>query len=141
VRSLVQAATGNGMTGALGTPSTRLIVMIASDSNITAFASLYHLDWMLPGFQSDTCSPGGAIVFELRQSQRTGEYIIRASYVGQTLDQLRNLTTLTLAAPPASAPLFIPGCSARSATFDCRLADFVRISTQVIDPNSADLVN
>ena len=141
VRSMVQAATGNAVTGALGTPSTKLIVMIASDTNISAFASLYHLDWLLPGYQSDTCSPGGAIVFELRQSQRTGEYIIRASYVGQTLDQLRNLTTLTLAAPPASAPLFIAGCSERNATFDCRLADFVRISTQVIDPHSADLVN
>jgi 4-phytase/acid phosphatase len=141
VRSMVQSATGNAMAGALGTPSTKLIVMIASDVNITAFASLYHLDWLLPGYPSDTCSPGGAIVFELRQSQRTGQYIIRASYIGQTLDQLHNLTTLTLAAPPASAPLFIPGCSGRNATFDCRLADFVRISTQVIDPNSADLVN
>ena len=100
-----------------------------------------HLDWILPGYPSNTCSPGGAIVFELRQSQSTGEYIIRASYIGQTLDQLRNLTPLTLAAPPASAPLFIPGCSQRNATFDCRLTDFVRISNQVIDPRSADLVN
>jgi 4-phytase/acid phosphatase len=141
VRSMVQAATGNAMAGALGTPSTKLIVMIASDVNIAAFASLYHLDWMLPSYPPDTYSPGGAIVFELRQSQRTGEYIIRASYIGQTLDQLRNLTALTLAAPPASAPLFIPGCSERNATFDCHLADFVRISKQVIDPNSADLVN
>jgi 4-phytase/acid phosphatase len=138
---MVQAATGSAMTGALGTPSTKLIVMIASDVNITAYASLYHLDWILPGYPSDTCSPGGAIVFELRQSQRTGEYVIRASYIGQTLDQLHNLTALTLAAPPASAPLFIPGCSERNATFDCHLADFVRISKQVIDPNSADLVN
>ena len=141
VRSMVQAATGSAMTGALGTPSTKLIVMIASDTNISAFASLYHLDWILSSYPPDTYSPGGAIVFELRQSQRTGEYIIRASYIGQTLDQLRNLTTLTLAAPPASAPLFIPGCSERNATFDCHLADFVRISTQVIDPRSADLVN
>lgn len=141
VRSMVQASTGNAMPGSLGTPSTKLIVLIASDTNIGAFASLYHLDWILPGYPSNTCSPGGAIVFELRQSQSTGEYIIRASYIGQTLDQLRNLTPLTLAAPPASAPLFIPGCSQRNATFDCRLTDFVRISNQVIDPRSADLVN
>jgi 4-phytase/acid phosphatase len=141
VRSMVQAATGNAMAGSLGTPSTKLIVLIASDVNITAYASLYHLDWILPGYPSDTCSPGGAIVFELRQSQRTGEFIIRASYIGQTLDQLHNLTALTLAAPPASAPLFIPGCSERNATFDCHLADFVKISKQVVDPHSADLVN
>ncbi len=141
VRSLVQAATGNAMPGSLGTPSSKLIVLIASDTNISAFASLYHLDWLLPGYQSNTCSPGGAIVFELRQSLLTGEYLVRASYVGQTLDQLRNLTPLTLAEPPASAPVFIPGCSTRNATFDCPLANFVKISNQVIDPRSADLVN
>ncbi len=141
LRSLVQVSTGNALPGSLGTPSTKLIVLIASDSNLTAFASLYHLNWMLPGYESDTCSPGGAIVFELRQSPRTGEYIVRASYVGQTLDQLRNRTPLTLAAPPASAPVFIPGCSAGNANFDCRLVDFARISKQVIDPRSADLVN
>jgi 4-phytase/acid phosphatase len=140
-RSMVQAATGNAMPGSLGTPSTKLIVMIASDTNIAPLASLYHLDWIVPGYPSDTCSPGGAIVFELRQSQRTGEYIVRASYVAQTLDQLRNRTPLTLETPPAGAPLFIPGCSTRNATFDCRLADFVRISDQVIDARSADLVN
>lgn len=141
VRSMVQAATGNAMPGSLGTTSTKLIVLIASDTNISALAGLYHLDWILPGYPSDTCSPGGAIVYELRQSQSTGEYLIRASYVGQTLDQLRNLTPLSLAAPPASAPVFIPGCSQRNATFDCRLADFVKLSNQVIDLHSVDLVN
>jgi 4-phytase/acid phosphatase len=140
-RSMVQASTGNATPGSLGTPSTKLIVLVASDTNISAFASLYHLDWILPGYSPDYCSPGGAIVFELRQSLRSGAYIIRASYVGQTLDQLRNLTPLTLDAPPASAPVFIPGCSMRNATFDCPLANFVKISSQVIDPHSVDLVH
>ena len=53
------------------------------------------------------------------QSQRTGEFIVRAAYVAQTLDQLRNQTPLTLAAPPANVPVFIPGCSIDNATFDC----------------------
>ncbi len=139
VRSLIQAATGNPMTGALGNPSTKLIVLTASNTNITGLAGLLHLDWILPGYQADTCAPGGALIFELRQSQTTGEYIVRASYVSQTMDQLRNQSVLTLAAPPASAPVFIPGCSVRNATFDCPLARFVGIANQVIDPNSADL--
>jgi hypothetical protein len=42
--------------------------------------------------------------------------------------------------PAHIAPLFIPGCSERNATFDCHPADFVRISKQVIDPRSAGLV-
>ena len=96
VRSMVQAATGSAMSGSLGYPSTKVIVLIASDVNITGLAGLFHLDWILPGYQADVCSPGGALVLELRQSQSTGEYIVRASYVAQTLDQLRNQTALTL---------------------------------------------
>jgi hypothetical protein len=46
--------------------------------------------------------------------------VIRAMYVIQKMDQLRNRTSLTLAAPPAS----IPDSSlvaASNATLDCRL--------------------
>jgi 4-phytase / acid phosphatase len=141
VRSMVQAATGNTMTGALGNPSTKVIVLIASNTNITGLAGLFHLDWVLPGYQADTCAPDGALIFELRQSQNSGEYIVRASYVTQTMDQLRNLTPLTPAAPPAVAPVFIPGCSVHNATFDCPLNDFVKVARHTIDRNSVDLTN
>ena len=136
VRSLVQAATGNQMPGALASPNTKVIALIAANTNIAGLAGLFHLDWLLPGYQADVSAPSGALVFELRQSQSTGEYIVRTSYVAQTMDQLRNQTALTLDAPPASAPVLIPGCS-----FDCPLEKFVRIANQAIDPNSADLVN
>jgi 4-phytase/acid phosphatase len=141
VRSLVQAATGNAMTGALGNPNTKVIVLIASNTNLTGLAGLFHLDWILPGYQADVSAPGGTLVFELRQSQSTGEYIVRASYVSQTMDQLRNRAVLTLDTPPASAPVFIPGCSVQNATFDCPLARFVPLANHAIDPQSADLTN
>jgi 4-phytase/acid phosphatase len=138
VNSMVQAATGNPVTGSLGTPSTKVIALIASDVNITGLAGLFHLDWLLPEYPPDFCSPGGALVFELRQSQRNGEYLVRASYIAQTMDQLHNRSALTLSTPPASAPIFIPGCSVRNATFDCPLANFVTVAKQVIDQRSAD---
>ena len=141
VRSMVQAATGNAMAGSLGTPSTKVIALIGSDSQVAGLAGLFHLDWLLPGYQPDFCAPGGALVFQLRQSQKTGQYIVRASYIAQTLEQLRNQTALTLDAPPASAPVFIPGCSIRNATFDCSLAKFVILANQVIDPDSTDQVH
>jgi 4-phytase/acid phosphatase len=140
VRSMLQAATGNAMTGALGNPSSKVVMLVASDVNVTGLAGLFHLDWMLPGYQANFCAPGGALVFQLRQSQSTGEYIVRASYIAQTLDQLRNRTVLTLNTPPASAPVFIPGCSTHNATFDCSLAKFSVLAKQVIDPAAADLV-
>lgn len=141
VRSMVQAATANAMTGALGAPSTKVIVLMAMNTSLTGFAGLFHLDWSLPGYPTDTCAPGGALVFELRQSQSTGEYVVRVSYVTQTMDQLRNGTALTLQAPPAIAPVFVPGCSTRNANFDCALDDFVRVAKHTIDPLSVDLTN
>ncbi len=138
VRSLVQAAAGHAMNGALASPSTKIIVLMASNTNVTGLAGLFRLDWILPGYEADVCAPGGTLVFELRQSRSTGEYLVRATYRAQTMDQLRNLTVLTLTAPPPVAPVFIPGCSIQNATFDCPLADFVRVARQVIDPRSVE---
>jgi 4-phytase/acid phosphatase len=141
VRSLVQAATGNPTPGALATPATKVIVLVAANTNITGLAGLLHLDWLLPSYQPDVSAPSGALVFELRQSQGTGELIVRTTYVAQTMDQLRNQTPLTLDAPPASAPVFVPGCSTDNPTFDCPIGKFVQVVEQAIDPHSADLVN
>jgi 4-phytase/acid phosphatase len=141
VRSLVQAATGNATPGALASPTTKVIALIAANTNIAGLAGLFHLDWLVPGYQPDVSAPSGALVFELRQSQSTGEYVVRTSYVTQTMDQLRNQTPLTLDAPPASVPVFVPGCSVDNATLDCPLGRFVEVAGQLIDPNSADPVN
>jgi len=141
VRSMVQAATGNAMGGAVATPSTKVIVLVASNFNIAGLAGLFHLDWLLPGYQPDVAAPGGALMFQLRQSQSTGEYVVRVSYVSQTMDQLRYRTPLTLTAPPPAAPVFVPGCSTSDTNFDCPLGRFVKLANQLIDPNSIDLVN
>ena len=139
VRTLLQAATGNSMPEALGTPSDRIIGLIASNFNVTGLAGLLDLDWLVPGYQADVAAPGGALVFELRQSLKTGEFVVRTVYITQTMDQLRNRTPLTLAAPPAVAPVFIPGCSAQNATFDCALEHFVTAIGRAVDPKSVDL--
>lgn len=141
VRSMVQAATGTATAGSLGSPQTKVMVLIASDVHLTALAGLLHLDWTLPGYQENFCTLGGALVFELRQSQTSGDYIVRASYVAQTLDQLHNRTLLNLGTTPAMAPIFIPGCSTASAQFDCPLNEFVRVADAAIDRKSADLVH
>jgi len=140
-RSLIQSATGSTMTGALGSPSIKAVVLIGSDVQILSLAGLFHLDWMTPGYPPDFASPGGGLVFELRQSQSTGEHIVRASYITQTLDQLRNRTALTLASPPARVPIFIPGCSTRNATFDCALEDFVSMANRSIESGAVDRKN
>lgn len=139
LQSMLQSATANPMTGALGAPADKAIVLTASNFNITGFASLLGLEWLVQGYQANVAAPGGALVFELRQSQTTGEFLVRAVYITQTLDQLRNVTPLSLASPPAIAPVFIPGCSVRNATFDCPLAGFAHLVDHAVDPRSVDL--
>lgn len=106
---MVQAATGQAMTGTVGRPADKIVVLVAANTNVAGLAGLFNLDWLVNGYQPDVSALGGAIVFELRQSQRTGEFIVRALYVAQTMDQLRSREPLTLAAPPAKVPVFIPG--------------------------------
>jgi 4-phytase / acid phosphatase len=141
VRTMVQAATGNAMGGTVGTPADKIVVLTASNTNVSGLAGLFQLDWLVQGYQRDVAALGGALVFELRQSQVTGEFIVRAVYVAQTMDQLRNQTPLTLAAPPANVPVFIPGCSIDNATFDCPLGTFVRVAQQAVGSRYADLNN
>lgn len=140
-RTLLQRATGNSLSGALGTPSDKVIGLIASNFNIAGLAGLLNLDWLVPGYQADVAAPGGALVFELRQSLTNGEFVVRTVYITQTMDQLRNRTPLTLAAPAAIAPVFLPGCSTRDATFDCPLDQFVAWIGRIVEPKSVDLNN
>lgn len=108
LRSMEQAVRGERVRGAFGDAWSRTIVVVSSDAFVAGLAGLLRLHWALPGYQPDYCAPGGALVFELRRSRRTRRHVVRAYYTAQTLDQLRNLTRLTLEAPPATMQLRIP---------------------------------
>lgn len=109
LRAMEQAVIHDAVPGAFGDPESRVQVIISSDAYVIGLAGTLGLHWQLPGYQPDFCPPGGALVFELRQSKASGDYLVRAFYTAQTWDQLRNLTPLTLDAPPATVQLLIPG--------------------------------
>jgi 4-phytase/acid phosphatase len=109
LRSMLQVTGGAPLDGALGTPQSQVLVIVSSDAYVAGLAGLLDIHWLLPGYQPDFCAPGGALVFELRQVNATGQYLVRAFYTAQTFDQLRHLTPLTLDAPPATVQLLIPG--------------------------------
>jgi len=106
--SMEQAMTGLDVPGAFGDARSRVVVVISSDAYLAGVAGLLDLHWQLPGYQPDFCAPGGALVFELRQSRVTREHFVRAFYTAQTFDQLRELTPLNLKVPPATMQLLIP---------------------------------
>jgi 4-phytase / acid phosphatase len=133
LRSMLQAVSGSHLPGAFGKAKSRVLVIISSDVYVDGLAGLLGLHWQLPGFQPDFIGPGGALVFELRQSRGTGEYLVRVFYTAQTLDQLRNLTPLTLDEPPATMQLAIPGASSPATSLDVSFSTFRKLLSEAID--------
>ncbi len=134
LRSMNQALRGADLGGAFGTAGSRVLVIISSDVYVAGLAGLLDLHWTLPGYQPDFCAPGGALVFELRQVRKTQAHIVRVFYTAQTLDQLRSLTQPTLAEPPATLQLLIPGASKSATSLDVSFATFERLLLTAIDP-------
>lgn len=133
LRTMEQSVIGDSMPGAFGDPGSRSIVIISSDAYVAGLAGLLKMHWTLPGYQPDFCPPGGALVFELRQSKSSQEYLVRAFYTAQTFDQLRNLTPLTLENPPAKMQLLIPGGSVSALDLDVNFNTFQNILMGAID--------
>ena len=132
LRSMEQAVIQDGIPGSFGRPGSHVNVIISSDVFVTGLAGLLGLHWQLPGYQPDFCPPGGALVFELRQSRSSREHLVRVFYTAQTWEQLRNLTPLGLQTPPATTQLLIPGGREPGAGLDVSFARFQRLLKRAI---------
>ncbi len=131
--TMQQAATGAIVPGALGKPGDRAVVLVGHDTNLSNLAAMLNINWLIDGRRDDT-PPGGALVFELWKTSGGRDYEVRTYYTAQTLEQMRNVTPLTLDKPPARANVFIPGCSSGKTNFPCEWANFKQAITAVIDP-------
>ena len=132
LRSMIQAISGRDLPGAFGNAKSRVLVIISSDYYVAGLAGLLRAHWTLPGYQPDFCAPGGALVFELRQSKKTQEYLVRVFYTAQTFDQLRHLDPLTLEEHPATMQLGIPGGSNSNGDSDVKWATFKKLLKEAI---------
>lgn len=132
LRSMKQAVISQAIPGAFSQPSDNVLVVISSDAYIEGLAGLLDLHWQLPGYQPDFVPPGGALVFEVRQSLDTGEFLVRVYFTAQSLDQLRNLTPLSLETPPETTQLLVPGGSKPGRSFDVPFATFQKLMNDAI---------
>ncbi|TWB59478.1 4-phytase/acid phosphatase [Nitrospirillum viridazoti] len=96
------------LTGA-GQPPVTLLV--GHDDNIAAIAGLLGVHFQVQGYGEDDPPVGGGVRLELWRDA-AGQALVRVAYVAQTPDQVRNLAPLSLASPPWSAVLPLPGCGA-----------------------------
>jgi 4-phytase/acid phosphatase len=132
LRTMIQTISGTNLAGAFGDTNTQIHVIVSSDFYLAGLAGLLGAHWLLPGYQPDFCPPGGTLVFELRQVRATGQYLVRVFYTAQTFDQLRNLTPLTLAEPPATMQLLIPGGSNSPTNLDVNFNTFTNLMNEAI---------
>jgi 4-phytase/acid phosphatase len=115
--SMQQTVSQTATADALGRKSDRLLILVGHDTNLTNISGAFGLSWLIDGRRDDT-PPGGALVFELWQNGGTSKFSVRLFYTAQTLDQMRNITPLTLENPPERVPVFVPGCSRADGSCD-----------------------
>ena len=124
--TLAQGVTGKPMDAAKGKPGDKLVIFVGHDTNIAGVASLLGLHWHLDGRDDDT-PPGTELSFELWQSPN-GAYSVRTRVAMQTLHQLRELSPLTPADPPATQTVAPAGCTVKDSS--CGWTDFLSLSKQ-----------
>ena len=132
LRSMEQAVSGKGAPGALGKPGDRLLLLVGHDTNISHVSSLLNLSWLLRGYQRDDTPPGGSLVFRL-WNLGGDRHAVEIVYVAQTLDQMRDLAPLGLDSGPATAGVFVPGCSTADARSNCDWESFRKIVSNGVD--------
>jgi len=111
---ILKALNGEAGTG-------KLTLLVGHDTNIAALRGFLDAHFTAADYPQDDPPPGGAMGFELVRNAK-GEAFVRAFYTAQTMDQLRELTPLTAANPPAYSYFPIPGCASL-----CPLTTFQKI--------------
>ena len=129
--SMEQAATGKPVPGALGPPGDTVLIVSGHDTNLSNLSGMLGLSWHLPGYQPDDTPPGGALIFSLWQ--QAGHYFVRTEYLAQTMEQMRNATPLSLAAPPAKQDVTVAGCESAPKAAGCSWETFETSLQKAID--------
>jgi 4-phytase / acid phosphatase len=129
LRSLDQATSGKPIPGALGRPGDEVLLVAGHDTNLSNLSGMLGLYWKLEGYQRDDTPPGGALIFSLWRDA-AGQYSLKLRYTAQSLDQMRNAPMLSLAAPPESEDVALPGCPSSACPWDAAR----RAIEKAIDP-------
>lgn len=115
LRSMEQAVSRQPVAGALGKPGDELLLISGHDTNLSNLSGMLGLSWSLPTYQPNDTPPGGALIFSLWKDS-DGRYFVKVRYIAQTLEQMRDMVPLSLAAPPAGQDLSI--CADRTCSWE-----------------------
>ncbi|QTA28488.1 AppA family phytase/histidine-type acid phosphatase [Escherichia albertii] len=112
---------------------TSLLFIVGHDTNLANLGGALGLNWTLPG-QLDNTPPGGEMVFERWRRLSDNSQWIQASFVFQTLQQMRDKTPLSLKIRPGEVKLTLAGCKEINAQGMCSLVGFTQIVNKMRIP-------
>jgi 4-phytase/acid phosphatase len=97
----------------LGQPGNKVVMLVGRDDQLASVGGLLNANWQLPSF-AWTDTPAARWSSNYTKRTTVAIYVVLVNYIGQTMDQQRNLKPLTLSSGPAIAPVFIPNASAKA---------------------------
>ena len=110
----------------------KFVAFVGHDTNIANLAGIMDVTWTQTGYQRNQTPPAGALMFEVRLGSDKKQRVY-ASYVAQSLEQMRKMTPLTLEMPPLKTPLRLRGCSANTPGFPCLIDEFAVVIRNALD--------
>ncbi len=134
LKSIEQATSGEVVTGALGNPGDKVLLVSGHDTNLSNISGILGLSWHLMGYVPDETPPGGALIFSLWWDGDSKQYFVKAQFVAQTVDQMRNGVVLSVSAPPAEQDVSIPVYSNGHHDDKCSWPVFKTVVERGIDP-------
>jgi 4-phytase/acid phosphatase len=114
----------------------KLTILVGHDTNLTDLSGLLDFHWKVPGAPTDYPLPDGGVGFELLVDQDGVRYV-RPFYRGQTMKQMRELTSLSPSQPAFMQHLSIPGCSVPGDATLCTLTAFKALALSRMAPDIA----
>lgn len=115
---------------------TSLLFIAGHDTNLVNLGGALGMSWTLPG-QPDNTPPGGELVFERWHRTTDNTDWIQVSLVYQTLQQMRNVTRLSMTTPPGKVPLTVKGCQETNSQGMCSLKSFTAVINTIRNPACA----
>ncbi|MFO1413606.1 MAG: hypothetical protein U1F10_06780 [Burkholderiales bacterium] len=110
----------------------KFIAYVGHDTNLWNLAAMLDVSWLQPGWQRNQTPPAGALVFEVREGGDHKQRVY-ASYVAQSIEQMRSAIPLSAEVPPLRTPLRLAGCSSSEPGFPCSIEEFAATVRSALD--------
>ena len=100
-----------------------LVMFFGHDTNISQLRTMLGFDWQLAGYPHNDIPPAGALVFERYHDRQRDREMVRVSFQARSLDQWRQLSPLSAAAPLEVSEWRFEGCEDTNVGVLCPLDD------------------